>query len=436
MKLYGGSAGARTAGYSRTTAVKARTPLKPLAIVLAVVLLFEVLYFTAVYSKNSFISKYRDMYISTAMDTLSHQWLAKAFIPADVIQEVMNKRNAALHAQEGLVSNWEKEEPPVPVEPESPSEDISTPENIETEIVIMTPEQEQEVLKEEFFRLFHELDPAETEAYFDANPDSLANGWGEIQLDAAGVNESGLDLKTIYGEQVLAIDVPNQILLIRVEDSGYKGVLAVAKDPSRLALQPSSQIGTAGETVGQIASANNGVLAMTGSGFMDDGGGGDGGVPLGLAVCSGEWYGWPSSRAGEKRLELHEDNLFYITDTSSPLGEGTTDAVEWSPAMLVDGEDVVGYGWDGLHPRACIGQSDRYEILMLIVEGRQPLRSIGITLYDCVDILQRHGGMQAINLDGGTSALMWYMGKPVTSCSNINTPEGRTMPTAWVYGSN
>ena len=139
---------------------------------------------------------------------------------------------------------------------------------------------------------------------------------------------------------------------------------------------------------------------------------------------------------GEKRLELHDDNLMYIYDTSAPVSENCTDAVEWHPAMVVDGKDVVGAGWDGLQPRACIGQSDKYEILMLVIEGRQPLRSVGITLYECVDILLQHGCMQAINLDGGTSAMMWYDGEPVISCSNSNLVQvgGRNLPTAWVYG--
>ena len=192
-----------------------------------------------------------------------------------------------------------------------------------------------------------------------------------------------------------------------------------------------------GQTVGEIAAANNGVLAMNGSGFMDDNGGGDGGTVTGLAVCDGTRYGYSFVAKGEKRLELHEDNLFYIYDTSAPLSENCTDAVEWHPAMVVDGQDVVGAGWDGLQPRACIGQSDKYEILMLVIEGRQPLRSIGITLYDCVDILLAHGCMQAINLDGGTSAMMWYDGEPIISCSNsaLISVGGRDLPTAWVYGS-
>ena len=63
------------------------------------------------------------------------------------------------------------------------------------------------------------------------------------------------------------------------------------------------------------------------------------------------------------------------------------------------------------------------------------MRSMGIPLYDCVDILLLHGCMQAMNLDGGTSAMMWYKGESIISCSNENKrPDGRELPTALVYG--
>jgi exopolysaccharide biosynthesis protein len=38
-----------------------------------------------------------------------------------------------------------------------------------------------------------------------------------------------------------------------------------------------------------------------------------------------------------------------------------------------------------------------------------------------------------MNLDGGTSAIMWYDGEYITKCSNQNLPEGRPLPTAFVY---
>lgn len=436
MKLFGGASGARTPG-GRAAAVRAaeprrKQPLKALAIVLAVILLIEICYFVCIFSRNSFITKWRNIYISTAMETMSHQWLATAIIPESIITEVMTAQATAKDSQVGLTSQWQKEERP---DTEDLSGESSDPENVE--MTVMEEQDPEEAAQEHFYELFYELDLDSFQAYLEKHPEVLDHGWQNLKINEAGLDDDGTEIKTVDGEQVLAIDYPNQILLLRIKGSGYQGVLAKAKDPSRLKNLPASTINVEGETVGEIAAANNGVLAMNGSGFMDDNGGGDGGTVTGLAVCDGTRYGYSFVAKGEKRLELHEDNLFYIYDTSAPLSENCTDAVEWHPAMVVDGKDVVGAGWDGLQPRACIGQSDKYEILMLVVEGRQPLRSIGITLYDCVDILLAHGCMQAINLDGGTSAMMWYDGEPIISCSNsaLISVGGRNLPTAWVYGS-
>lgn len=435
LKLFGSTrGGARLAknkgkrtGASRT---KRRNPLKALCIVLACILAVELCYFVCVYSQNRFITKWRNIYIETAMDTLSHKWLATAIIPDEIIQEVMAKRTEALEQQVNLSSSWEKEESNELV-PEK-----KDPLEFEVDITVSEEkEEEHDPKREAFFTLFHEIDPESMDDYLLKHPNALDQGWEQLYINEAGLDDDGTDIETIHGEQVLAIDVPNKILLIRVEGDGYIGILAVAKDPSLLSVHASSRLGSSGQTAGVIAENNNGVLAMTGSGFIDPEGTGNGGLLAGYAMCDGVEYGDAHMGWGNKRLELHEDNLMYIKDAGAPVGENTTDAVEFQPALIIDGEIVVdaGDGWTGLHPRACIGQSKNYEILMLVIEGRMPVRSVGTHVMECADILARHNCMQAMNLDGGTSAIMWYDGEYVIKCSNQALPEGRPLPTAFVY---
>ena len=423
--------GRYTAGRGKQTPRRRRkNPLKALSIVLGLILMIELCYFVCVYSQNSFITKWRNIYIETAMDTLNHKWLATSIIPDDIIQEVMSKRAEALAQQANLSSSWEKEE-----------EKELVPEKkdpVEFEVDVSVVDEEKEAQKAElqpFYNLYYELDQDSFEAYLRKHPDILDNGWEQLYINEAGLDDDGTSIKTIYGEQVLAIDVPNKILMVRVEGEGYIGVLAVGKDPSLLAVHPSSGLGSYGQTAGSIAKKNNGVLAMTGSGFIDPDGTGNGGLLAGYAMCDGVEYGDEHMGWGNKRLELHENNLMYIKDVGAPVGEDTTDAVEFQPALIIDGEIVVNesHGWNGLHPRACIGQSDKYEILMLVIEGRMPTRSIGTHVMECADILKLHGCMQAMNLDGGTSAILWYDGEYVTKCSNQALPEGRPLPTAFVY---
>lgn len=445
LKLFGSARGGARLAKNRggkyaavrgrqTVRSRRKSPLKVLSIILALILMVEACYFFCVYSQNSFISKWRTIYIETAMDTLNHKWLATSIIPDDIIQEVMAKRADALAEQMNLSSSWEKE-PEKELIPEDKG-----PLEFEVNISVSNdePSQEEEQYTAEkavFFKLFHEIEPNSFDAYLEKHPEVLDNGWDQLYINEAGLDDKGTSIETIHGEQVLAIDVPNKILLVRVEGDGYIGVLAVAKDPARLAVHPSSGLGSYGQTAGSIAKNNNGVLAMTGSGFIDPDGTGNGGLLAGYAMCDGVEYGDAHMGWGNKRLELHENNLMYIKDVGAPVGEETTDAVEFQPALIIDGEIVVNasHGWNGLHPRACIGQSDRYEILMLVIEGRMPTRSIGTHVMECADILKLHGCMQAMNLDGGTSAILWYDGEYVTKCSNQALPEGRPLPTAFVY---
>ena len=104
--------------------------------------------------------------------------------------------------------------------------------------------------------------------------------------------------------------------------------------------------------------------------------------------------------------------------------------------LIVDGKKIMDDYWTGEQPRACIGQSENYEILMLVIEGRYPLEGIlGTSVNNCSEILLQHKCMQAINLDGGSSAMLWFDGEYVTqsSSSPLRYTGGRPLPNAWVY---
>jgi len=175
---------------------------------------------------------------------------------------------------------------------------------------------------------------------------------------------------------------------------------------------------------------------MNANGFLDPNGAGNGGLLAGYTMSNGKAYGDHFSAYAYKRIELHEDDLFYIKDALSPVSEDCTDAAEFTPALIVDGKKIMDDYWTGEQPRACIGQSEKYEILMLVIEGRYPLEGIlGTSVNNCSEILLQHKCMQAINLDGGSSAMLWFDGEYVTqsSSSPLRYTGGRPLPNAWVY---
>ncbi len=441
VKLFSSSGGARVAKRSgRQKKQKVKKPLKTLAIWLTVILCLEGLYFFCVYTNNAFVKKWRTIYINTAMDTMTHQWLATYFIPKDVIDEVRYEYGVFKAATVGKESTWGKTDT-------TSSPDGSTSNNIthidpnvthETgeKTDELTPEELEKQAEEAFYELFWELDRSSMEAYLAQYPDTLANGWDHIYINEAGFDDQGTSIQTTFGEQVLAIDAKNAILLVRISGKGYRGVLAVGKDPSLLSIEMASTLGVAGQLSGEIAAAHNGVLAMNANGFLDPGGAGNGGLLAGYSMSNGTAYGEHFSAYAYKRIELHEDNLFYIKDALSPVSEDCTDAAEFTPALIVDGKKIMDDYWTGEQPRACIGQSEKYEILMLVIEGRYPLEGIlGTSVNNCSEILLQHKCMQAINLDGGSSAMLWFDGEYVTqsSSSPLRYTGGRPLPNAWVY---
>ena len=421
QKLFGNSASAKFSKKQKNRKKKKSHSLRPLKGILIFLLVVEILYCIAIFSPIPFVVRLRNMYIETAMSTMSHRWLATAFIPKDIVDEVVSRVQEARENQQGMNSTWDTQ----PVETVAP--ETTVPEETSETEPDVSPEQEA------FFSLFWELDQDSMLTYIDQHPEVLANGWDKISINEAGLDDNGTTIRTTMGEQVLAIDAENQILLLRVTGSTYRGVLAVAKDPARLKLAPSAGIGSYGQHAGTIAEDNGGILAITGSGFVDPDGGGNGGALAGACMCSGETYGrhygW-----GYKRIELHEDNRLYITDASDYFSDNATDAVEFWPALVIDGENALGSDniFTEMNPRACLGQSSREEILMLVIEGRL-VTSLGTDAEECTDILLRHDCYQAMNLDGGTSAIMWYDGEYITRCSNTALDEGRYLPNAWVY---
>ena len=411
------------AGKHGRKAKKAKKPKKKKSLGRRLLILFLVLailaglYLTAVYSDIPFIAKWRTAYIQTAMNTLSHQWLATAFIPRSVIDKVLAEMEAAREAQIGINSEWDEGES------ESRNPTLTNTKGMSKEEIA-------------FYNLFWEVNVPSMQAYVKEHPDALAAGWSRINIDKSALTADGTSIRTIQGEQVLAIDARNEILIARVKGSTYRGVLVIMKDPSRLSLQAASTLGSVGQVCGKIAEAHGGVIGMTGSGFIDPGGTGNGGTLAGYAMCNGKSYG-SHMGYGYKRLELHKDNRIYIRDSDSKVSPDTTDAVEFSPAMIIDGETVVSArsGFSDLQPRACLGQSKYGEIIALLVEGRLTT-SVGISVPDCAAIMAKHDCMQAMNLDGGTSAMIWYKGKYIMRSSNPALTAGRTLPNAFVYTGN
>ena len=110
---------------------------------------------------------------------------------------------------------------------------------------------------------------------------------------------------------------------------------------------------------------------------------------------------------------------------------GIESAVEFGPYLIVNGKDQISRAYaGGLHPRMAIGQKKDGTMIFVAIDGRQPGYSLGTTLLELQNIFKRYDAYNAANLDGGSSATMYYNGKVVNKTS---TPMGeRYLPNAFI----
>ena len=138
------------------------------------ILLFMVLgYCTAVFSNIPFIKKWREIYIETAMTTGKHQWLATAFIPGYIIDDVMSSAMEEQALQDSLESKWESEE-----------------------IEINTPATNNHTEEKLFYEKFWEVDKNSLETYMS---DKGISTYKDLLIENL---DGSVNITTTFGEKI------------------------------------------------------------------------------------------------------------------------------------------------------------------------------------------------------------------------------------------
>lgn len=364
------------------------------------ILMFMVMgYCTAVFSNIPFIKKWREIYIETAMTTGKHQWLATAFIPGYIVDDVMEQAKKEQALQDDLESQWG-----------SGKIEITTP-NVQTE-------------EEMFYEKFWEVDKTKLETYMSEKGISTYEDLLIENLDGSA------DIATTFGEKIKVLDCENNLLIVEVIGKQYKGLLAIIKNPEQVTVAKSTSLGSYGNLITKFAEDNHALVAINASGFVDKNWKGNGGTIRGSMVLDGVDYGNPTT--SKKFFGFKEDNRLYIQDYDAKDVKDYKWAIQFSPALIVDGAKYVqgSFGY-GLQPRSAVGQTMNGEFLMLVVDGRQVGHSVGATVDHVAEVMLRHKAYQAMNLDGGSSSIMNYRGKTINRPSSKNSL-GRYLPNAFI----
>ena len=252
----------------------------------------------------------------------------------------------------------------------------------------------REVTQPDEFR-FLRTEPAEGEDYTDPEDEPL------VQIDESAVTD--------------------EVEVIDIRKSTFKGKMLIVHDPSRVIVGTLNRWGGYGWYLSEFVE-NYDALAGTNAGsFEDPNGGGTGGIPDGLVMRDGEISYGSRNATYNGVIGFDANHVMHVGRMTGQeaLDLGLVTAVSFppGPTLIKDGVKQTGLG-GGVNPRTCVGQRADGAVLILVVEGRHP-DSIGATYDDLADLMEEYGAVNAGNLDGGSSSAMIYEGVQITHGSNL-----------------
>ena len=155
----------------------------------------------------------------------------------------------------------------------------------------------------------------------------------------AVVEQQTVTEKTEFTPQDPAEDTP-EIELVEVSGATFKGKMLIVRDPSRvkLSVAPVFDPDLPGLRVEEHAEQNGAVAAINGGGFLDEGGVGTGGMPLGLVIKDGVLLsGGKNTRSTIVGFDADNQLIVGTLTGQECLDRGIRDAVAFGPAFIVNG---------------------------------------------------------------------------------------------------
>ena len=213
--------------------------------------------------------------------------------------------------------------------------------------------------------------------------------------------------KDEYDRQVLEHNEGDIYKYFKVEGYNFDAYMAVIYKPENIHIVHTKYLGYDGEYLVDMAKREGGIVAINGGGFMDQDGVGSGGQATGIIIKDGKII--QASSSGSGVIGLTYDNKLYLgyITASEAINMGIRDAIEFGPFLIVNGKkaDIRGNGGYGIHPRSAIGQRKDGIVLFLVIDGRR-VDSMGASIRDVMDIMDKYGAYNTANLDGGNSSVL------------------------------
>lgn len=155
-------------------------------------------------------------------------------------------------------------------------------------------------------------------------------------------------------------------------------------------------------------------------------------IPPGGVVLAGQG---PVATWLQRSLKPGE--LAVIRSKLAMLWPDVSEAIAGGPTLVRDGQVVVTSQEERFQPDIAVGRAPRTAVgltpdgdwLWLVVDGRNPAHSRGLTLHETAELLREQGAVQAMNLDGGGSTTLVIDGRVVNRPS-----DGRERPVSTALG--
>lgn len=165
--------------------------------------------------------------------------------------------------------------------------------------------------------------------------------------------------------------------------------------------------------------------------------GGNGGQPQGITIRNNEVITNTRYDGAGGIIGFTDDNKLVLGKMTLEKAQSLKirDAVTCGPYLIINGDSstIVGNGGWGTAPRTAIGQRQDGIVLMLSVDGRRATMP-GATMSDLIRIMKNYGAYNASALDGGTSTAMVENGKLLNDPIN-STGDHATRPIATGFGA-
>ena len=123
-----------------------------------------------------------------------------------------------------------------------------------------------------------------------------------------------------------------------------------------------------------------------------------------------------------------------ITISTNPKWENVKHIISGGPYLIRNGDIYIDAASQhlqsitGRNPRTAIGYTADNDLILITADGREG-SSIGLTLYELAVYMRQLGCINAINLDGGGSTVMYVKGQIV---NHPIVPEGIALSNALV----